>query len=199
LSDKKVDLMMKNGYFQLSVDRFSYLKEHFPEKHINLLKRNALKFIETLSEYSLDKNDILSLLDSVEFNSQQKMLLIQSIENDLIIGDIELINAICNILATQPYIELDFDLLKSLLQYARSMDNRLRLFILQIHQLSSEQITELLNVLGEPYSDIAINGKRPSLPKNQLNFDFVNKLQEKDYISTYKEKEDKIKVNTKQS
>lgn len=199
LSDRKVDLMMKNGYFQLSVDRFAYLKEHFPGKHINLLKRNTQKFIETLSEYSLDKNDILSLLYSTEFNSQQKIRLIQSIENDLIIEDRELSNAVCNILATYPYIELDFDLLKSLLQYGQSMDNRLKMFVLQSHQLNSEQTTELLNVLGEPYSDIAINGKRPSLPKNQLNFDLVNKLQEKDYISSFKEKEDKIKVNTKQS
>lgn len=199
LSDRKVDLMMKNGYFQLSVDRFAYLKEHFSGKHINLLKRYTQKFIETLSEYSLDKNDVLSLLDSTEFNSQQKILLIQSIENDLIIGDRELSNAVCNILATYPYIELDFDLLKSLLQYGCSMDNRLKMFVLQSHQLSSEQTTELLNVLGEPYSDIAINGKRPSLPKNQLNFDLVNKLQEKDYISSFTEKEDKIKVNTKHS
>ena len=198
LSDKKVDLMMRNGYFQLSVDRFAYLKEHFYGKHINLLKRNTQKFIETLSEYSLDKDDMLSLLDSAEFNSQQKILLIQSIENELIIGDRELSNAICNILATQSYIELDFDFLKSLLQYGRLIENRLKLFILQIHRLENEQITESLSVLGEPYSDIAINRKRPSLPKNQLNFDFVHKLQERDYISSFKEKEDKIKVNTKQ-
>lgn len=198
LSDRKVDLMIKNGYFQLSVNCFVYLKEHFPGKHINLLKRNTQKFIETLSEYSLDQNDILSLLNSTEFNTQQKILLIQSIENDLIIGDRELSNAVCNILAAYSYIELDFDLLKSLLQYGLSMDNRLKIFVLQSHQLSSEQTTELLNVLGEPYSDIAINGKRPSLPKNQLNFDLVNKLQEKVYISSFKEKEDRIKVNTKQ-
>lgn len=199
LSDKKVDLMMKNGYFQLSADRFAYLKEHFQGKHISLLKRYSQKFIETLSEYPLDKIDILSLLDSTEFNLQQKILIIQSIENDLVIEDRDLSNAICNILATHPYIELNFDLLKSLIQYGNSMDNRLKLFILQSHQLSSEQMTELLKVLGEPYSDIAINGRRPSLPKNQLNFDLVNKLQEKDYISSFKEKEDKIKVNTKQS
>jgi hypothetical protein len=198
LSERKIDLMMKNGYFQLSVERFAYLKEHFPGKHINLLKKNIQKFMGNLSEYSLDKNDILTLLDSIEFNFQQKILLIQSIESELIIGDRELSNVICNIFATQPYIELDFDLLKSFLQYGYSIDNRLRLFVLQIHQLDNEQITELLNVLGEPYSDIAINGKRPSLPKNQLNLDFMNKLQEKEYISSFKEKEEKIKVNTKQ-
>ncbi len=187
LSGIKVDLMLKHGYLQLSVDRFDYLKEHFPGMHINLLKENAQDFIKTLSEYSLDRNDILLLLKSTELNSQQKIELIQNTNNELIIGDRDLSNVICNILATQPYIELDFDLLKSLLQHCLSRENQLGLFILQINQLDKEQITELLVILGEPYSDITINGKRPPIPKDQLNLNFVNKLQEIDYISSFKQ------------
>nr|WP_320057827.1 hypothetical protein [uncultured Bacteroides sp.] len=198
LSDKKVDLMIKHGYLQLSADRFNYLKDNF-DKHLNLLRKYPQKFIETQAEYALESNEINILLNSHEFNHQQKISIIQNTNNDLIIGNEELSNSVCNVLSLNEYIELDFGLLKSLLQYGRSIENRLKLFVLQIHKLNSEQIAELLNVLGEPYSDIAINGKRPLLPKNQLNFDLVNNLHVKDYISSFKQKDDKIRVNTKQS
>lgn len=197
LSDRKVELMIKYGYLQLSVDRFNFLKDNF-DKHLDLLKKYPQKFIEAQAKYSLEPNETNILLNSYEFNHQQKISIIQNTDNGLIIGNAELSNSVCNILSSNQYIELDYNLLKSLLQYGRSIENRLKLFMLQIYQLNNEQITEFLNLLGEPYSDIAVNGRRPSLPKNQLNFDLVNKLQEKDYISTFKEKEDKIKVNTKQ-
>lgn len=198
LSNRKIVLMIKYGYLKLSVERFNFIKENF-NLHLNLIKRYPQVFIENQSAYLLEPNEINILLISNEYTIQQKISIIQNTDNDLIIGNAELCNTICNILASIQYIELDFELLESLLQYARSVENRLKLFMLQIHKLNNKQIRELLNVLGEPYSDIAINGRRPSLPKNQLNLEFVNKLQNKDYISSFKEKDEKIKVYTKQS
>lgn len=198
LSGKKVDLMIKNGYLLLSVERFDFLKKNFPERHINLLKRYAQTFIVTQVEYSLDKNDVQALLTSSEFNPLQKLSIIQNTDSKLIIEDRELSNSICNILALDHYIELDFDLLKSLIQYGRQIDNKLKLFILQFNTLTKAQITELLGVLGEPYSIIAIKGRNPSLPKNPLSLQFIKKLKEKECISSFKEKENNIKVYTKQ-
>jgi hypothetical protein len=197
LSKNKTDWMVSNCFLTLTTDNYNLLKAHFKGKHIDLIKKHSQKFIETQTDYTLDKDDLMALLDSLAFNQQQKVSIIQNADKDIIIDDKELSNIICNILAVYQYIELEFDILKNLIRYGRQMDNNLKLFNLHFDTLNDEQITVLLNVLGEPYSDIASKGKRPSLSKNQLNLEFVNKLKSKDYISSFKEKDDRIKVNTK--
>jgi len=197
LSKNKINWMVSNRFLTLTPNNYNLLKEHFKGKHIDLLKRYPNEFIENQIDYSLDEDDVLALLDFSEFSQQQKISIIQNTNNKLIINNKELSNSICNILSACQYIELDFTVLQSLIQHGRSEENKLKLFNLQFDLLSHEQITKLLNTLGEPYSDIAIKGRRPSLPKDQINFDLVCKLKEKDYISSFKEKKDTIKVYTK--
>jgi len=195
LSERKVELMIKYGYLSLSVKRFNYIKEHF-SMHIDLLKKYSKEFIENQTNYSLDKDDVLALLSSSEFNLQQKISIIQNTDKELIVDNKELSYAICYILSGYQYIELDFNVLKSLIQYGQ-LENKIKLLNIQFHSLSHDQITELLNRFDEPYSGIATKGKRPSIPKNQISLELVHKLHENDYISSFKEKGDKIKVNTK--
>jgi hypothetical protein len=199
LSDNKVNWMIISRFLNLTADNFNLLKEHFSGKHIDLLKQYPHEFIENQAEYSLDGNDVLALINSSTFNQQQKVSIIQNTDNELIIGYKELSCSICDILVESHKIELDFDLLKSLIQYSRKLDNKLKLLIRYFDSLNNNQITVLLNLFEEPYSSIASKGKHPSIPKNQLNLELVEKLDGKGYISSFsiKEKEDKIKVNTK--
>ncbi|GAB6013435.1 YobI family P-loop NTPase [Viscerimonas tarda] len=199
LSDNKVNWMIISRFLNLTVDNYNLLKEHFSEKHIDLLKQYSHEFIENQAEYSLDGNDVLALINSSTFNQQQKVSIIQNTDNELIIGNKELSCSICDILVESHKIELDFDLLKSLIQYSRKLDNKLKLLIRYFDSLNNNQITALLNLFEEPYSSIASKGKHPSISKNQLNLELVEKLDRKGYISSFsiKEKEGKIKVNTK--
>jgi hypothetical protein len=51
--------------------------------------------------------------------------------------------------------------------------------------------------LEYPYSDIAGNGTRPKIPKDDLHKQFAFILKEKDYISSFAEEKDSIRINTK--
>jgi len=196
LSKNKINWMVSNRFLTLTSNNYNLLKEHFYGKHTDLLMQYPYKFTENQTEYSLDKDDVLALLDSSKFSQKQKTSIIENTDNKLIINSKELSSAICRILSSYQYIELDFDVLKSLIQYGK-LENKLKLLNIQLHSLSHNQTTELLSTFAKPYSDIAQKGKKPSIPKNQINFELVSKLQEKGYISSFKEKDDKIKVNTK--
>jgi hypothetical protein len=124
-------------------------------------------------------------------------VIIQNVDENLVIDNKDLSSIICDILSSYQYMELQFNVLSGLIKYGRSLENKLKLFLLQFDKLSHEQITNLLNKLGGHYSEIAINGKRPSLQKTSPNIELIDKLKEIGYISSFTEKEETIKVNTK--
>lgn len=197
LSEKKIDLMIKHGYLQLSLERYSYLKENYDNnKHIDLLVRYSKNFLESDDDYSFDENDLLALLATDTFNSQQKVNIIFKADKEKIKGSRQLCNQICKIMANYQYIELDYDLLLGIISNSQLMENRIKLLNIHLHSFSEDSITEMLNALGEPYSDISIRGKKPSIPLNLNTKALVEKLLEKNYVSSSNEKEDKIKIYT---
>ncbi|MDR0606640.1 MAG: hypothetical protein LBG80_20405 [Bacteroidales bacterium] len=141
LSNGKVNWMITNHFLNLTIDNFNLLNEHFNGKHIDLLKQYPHEFIEKQAEYSLNGNDVLALLNSSTFNQQQKISIIKNTDGDIIIDNKNLSNLICDILAEREKIELDFDLLKSLIQYGQKLGNKLKLFIFHFDSLDNNQIT----------------------------------------------------------
>lgn len=197
LSEKKIALMIKHGYLQLSQERYSYLKENYENnKHIDLLMHYSKDFLESDDDYSFDENDLLTLLTTDTFTLQQKVNIILKSNKDVIKGSRQLCNQVCKIMANHQYIELDYDLLLGIITNSQLMENRIKLLNIHLHSLSENSITEMLNALGEPYSDISIRGKKPSIPRNSNTQTFVEKLLEKNYISSSKDKDDKIRIYT---
>ena len=60
------------------------------------------------------------------------------------------------------------------------------LLINQISQLSEEEITSILTIMGSPYSLITEHGKRPTIPLSNANIEIAEKLKSANYISSYK-------------
>lgn len=196
LSNKKVDLMIKYGYLQLSIDRFNFLKDNF-DKHIDLLEKYPQKFIEAQTGYTLDGAEILALLNSSEFNQQQKVSIIQNTDSSIIVENEELSNVISNILAECQCIKLDFDVFENLIRFGNQMVNKLKLIYNYIDSLDDAEIRTLLSLLTWPYSDVAQKGKKPTLEKSELILKILNKLMDRGLISSFKEKDGKYKVYSK--
>lgn len=197
LSNQKIDVMIKNGYLQLSLGRYNYIKDNFDNnKHIDLLLRNSKKFLESEEVYSFDENDLIALLTSEVFNYPQKVDILLNTDKEVIKGSKQLCNQVCKIMANYQYVELETDLLLGIIANAQVMENRLKLLNIHIHSLSESSISTALNSLGEPYSDISIRGKKPSVPLNAATQILAHKLLEKGYVSSIKEKQEKIKINT---
>lgn len=197
LSENKIDLMLKHGYLLLTLERYNYLKENAANnKHIDLLIRNSKAFFESNDDYSFDEKDLLALLSTDRFIPQQKISIVLKSDTDVIKGNTELCNQVCRILANHQYIKLDYDLLFSIIANSQFIEDRIKLLNIYLHSLSESSVTELLNALGKPYSDIVIRGKKPSIPRNSDTQTFVEKLHENNYISSFKEKDDLIRIYT---
>lgn len=196
LSMKKIELMIKHGYIQLSRDSYYYLKEKFAGKQTDLLFRNAQIFLKTDEEYAFDENDLLTIIGSNVFNVEQKTTIVLSADKNLIMQSSRLCSIVCDILSRYQYVELDFDLLFKIILKSQSIENKIKLLNIHYQYLSHDSISELLPALGEPYSDISVKGKQPSIPNSKTNLLFAEKLDKSNYISSIKVKKDKIKINT---
>lgn len=196
LSERKISIMIEDTTLQSSPDRFLFIKEHFVGLHIQLLERQPDKLIEKLGEYTLDSNDISKILKSLKFKVEQKVHIIQNVEKSLIIEDVDLSNIVCELLGSYSVITLDSDLFIALISNSRSLNNKIKILNTYYDNLDESLITQSLILLGVPYSEITIKGKKPSIPKNIISITLVQKLQSSGYISSFKEKEDKIKIYT---
>lgn len=197
LSERKVELMIKHGYLLLSLERYVYIKENFTNLHIELIIRNYKKYLSSEEKYIFDKNDLLTLLASNVFSIQQKINIALTSDANIIINSPKLCSEICCYLLKLKYISLDDGLLAGIIKNAQPMENKLKLLNIHIEHLEENNISELLSCLGGSFADIAIKGKKPSIPLNTITLELVNKLSQINYISSYKEKDDSIKIYTK--
>lgn len=196
LSPNKITWMVNNKFLFLSPTIYSNLKEKFPQKHIELLEKYPNEYIEKYAEYPIDKGDLQKILDSNIFSFETKVTLIIANEN-LIINDKGLSEQSCSILSKHRYIKLNEELLKSIIQYGKSIDDKLIIFNNHIPELLEIEITEFIGLLDMPFPEIAINGKNPSIENNSTNLSFVKSLKAYDYISSYRIDRDRIRVHTK--
>ena len=197
LSENKIELLIQQGYFELSLERYSYIKENFNMLHIKLLTKYIKEFTASEDNYSFDENDLWTLLASKAFTIPQKINIVLTSDLDVIINSKRLCSEISNYLSKNQYIELDYTLLLGIITNAQSIENKIRLLNIHFDYLTEDNISELLTSLGYPYADIAIRGKKPSLPINETTLVFVEKLTNSNYISSFKNKDDKIKIYTK--
>ena len=88
-------------------------------------------------------------------------------------------------------------LLKLILQNTSlSLERRIRVHNWKYDQLKLEDYTSFLTSLGEPYSEIAINGKRPLIVNNEYNLKLVEILDSRNYISKFEIEERGIRIST---
>lgn len=94
-------------------------------------------------------------------------------------------------------LKITNELLTFLLESPTTLDTRLSLLAGQIKHIDNESITEFLTKIGEPYSEIAEKGRRIKISNNRTNKALVTALESKNYISSFKEDRERLRVNTK--
>lgn len=196
LSVNKVNWMVDNRFLTLTTDNYLKLKEKFPNKHINLIENNPIKFIEEHEKFLIEKSDLYKLLGSGKFSFTQKFILIKSKEI-LIINEEELSSITCTIMSNIEQISPNYDFLKSIIKFGESTNEKLKVITNHISILNENQITELIIILDSEFSNIGKRGKKPKIDENNINTLFVEKLKQKNYISSYNIEKGKIKINTR--
>ncbi|WDF61653.1 hypothetical protein PQ462_09740 [Flavobacterium sp. KACC 22758] len=196
LSVSKVKHLIRK-VLTLSVENYNLLRKNFANQHIDLLIKYPTKYISEFDQYAIDNEDLLLILTSEIFLNNQKIDIILKVDKDLIIEDVETSDKVCEILANNPKLDLNYDFIKNLFCNAKDIYNRLKIFNIYFNEFSKINIDELLQLLPYPYSAIAIKGKRPEIGITNTDRELVQNLLNIKYISSKKDFINRIKVNTK--
>lgn len=97
--------------------------------------------------------------------------------------------------------EFDYDTEKRILSESTNQQEQLSFLgdLIEKYKADFDRITDLLTLLGEPYSNITDKSKKASIELNETNKMLLQKLQAVGYISSYSEQEDKLRVNHKRN
>ncbi|AND64486.1 hypothetical protein AX766_08710 [Flavobacterium covae] len=196
LSTSKIKSLI-NNVLNVTVDNYDLLREHFANQHIDLLYKRPETYITDFEKYEIDNNDLLLILNSNQFSIKQKIEIVLKVDKNLIFEEVETSDKVCEILSGVSKLEIDYEFIKNLLSKSKNIGNRLKIFNIYFKDFSKLNIDELLNLLPIPYSTITKKGKRPEIGKSITEIEFAKNLKTIGYISSIKETERNLKINTK--
>lgn len=199
LEEKRICWLIKNSYIKYSEDDIEFIQD-FPSKIIyEYIIHNKSHFASDVDKYNYDENVALMLLETNELTYEEKVLVLKHLNPEIITMTKPLADAICKLLVVQT-VEWDYSLLKKALSTSSDKDKVLNIVIYTIrnNKDNTDLITELLQLLPEPYGKITENGKRPIIESTPLNKRLLDELRDANYISSYTPEEKGYRVNTKQ-
>ncbi|QOG02295.1 hypothetical protein [Flavobacterium sp. MDT1-60] len=181
----------------LTVENYNLLREHFENLHIELLCKKPETYITDFEKYEIDNMDLLSLLNSSSFSVKQKIEIILKVDNSLIFEKVGTSEKVCEILSETSKLEIEYEFIKNLFSKSKHISNRLKIFNIYFKYFSKLNIDELLSLMPTPFSTITKKGKRPEIGKSVIEIEFAKNLKNFGYISSIKESENNLKINTK--
>jgi len=198
LSYKKVELLINNNKLTTNSTNFDLLKDNFDNLNINLIEHNSNKFIENIDSFELENEDLLSLLKSDIINIQIKEKIIKNYDTSTFTIDSKLLTQIGKLLLENSNLDIDNIIVKSIGKDSNLGEfDKIKLHNKWYRIYDNEDTSSFLLSLGEPYSFITENGKRPLLDNNEINRGLAENLKLKGYISKYKiEKKKGIRIST---
>lgn len=196
LSTLKVKSLIET-ILNVNTENYSLLRKHFAFYHIDLLCKKTETYISDFENYEIDNKDLLLILNSNSFSIKQKIEIILKVEKSLIFEKTETSDKVCDILSGTSKLDIDYEFIKNLFSKSKNIGNRLKIFNIYFKDFSKLNIDELLNLLPTPYSTITKKGKRPEIGKSVIEIEFAKNLKNIGYISSIKETESNLKINTK--
>ncbi|MEV9527411.1 hypothetical protein AB0W38_02280 [Aliarcobacter butzleri] len=187
LSEEKIIEIVKAGKFQQTIQNFNRLKEFTKEQHIKLIEKNIDKFLEKYEEYSLDGNDILKILESLNITKEIKIKIIQKVDYEFI-SNKNIGKLIYDFMDKR--IKYSIDFLENLIQNLSTTEMQVNVIVEQNGYLSDDEFIQLLNLMKNEYSNITkLDGKKPLLNSNYYNKKLIEILKERNFITSSKEDE----------
>jgi hypothetical protein len=197
LPKKRVESMIIHGVLTLSTENFESLMASYNDLVLLYLEENIHQFTENVDNYPLDHESVVQLFHSVRIPKNYKIRLIEALDVASLSNEDTAFAEELSGFILENQVELTIDLFNWLLAVDMRVDEKLMLFSKRIEKLDFAAITDLLTKMGDPYAEIAENGKRPQIRYNRVHQDFVQALEEKNYISSSRVKGRNIRIHTR--
>lgn len=195
LDEDKVEWMVNNRFLVFTVDNFNKLKKKFPEECIIFMEEQLSEMFSIFKQIELDKNDILSLLKSTKITANNKIEIINSIDDRFIIENGDIAELTCNALvASKKTISLTFDVIKSLLNSSSTKENKVKLLNKRVEGLQNSQLQDLTEQLGCNYQKLFKKRNKPIFANTEYNKTLFNYLQDRGLIRRYEKYKDDLRV-----
>jgi len=196
LSKSKHGSLLQNGILVFNTENYDLLK--LQDFHIMFIEYHKPDFLNQIKDYEINATDASRVLESTKFNFEEKNRLVESLDETILISSDTLLRKIGLIILDNNSFRIANTILKVIIvNKIFTTEEKIRVFNLKHNQLENEYLDSFLNSLGEPYSDIAIRGKRPALKRTEYNHQLAEILESKRYISSFFANDDKgIRIST---
>lgn len=197
----KLSVLIDLYLIELTKENYEYIRENISSKYIKLIENNIEKYINDYQNYSLNSEDISTLL---------KSKMISKLEKDFIIDNLNLVD----ILEDGIYDNLNFELASYIVKTNKEVNipllnhflnseidkyDKIAILSKSINKLNNDNISIGLKKVGDEYSDITEKGKIPLLKNNLANISLIKELADKGYIDSYITEGNQIKINKREA
>ena len=194
---KRVETMIIQGVLKLSNENFQSLKANYNNLVCLYLEENIDQFIENMDNYPLEHDSVVQLFHSERVPEKYKIRLIEGLDvAGLLKEDSAFFEGLADFIL-ENHVQVSKEVFDWLMAVDMRVDNKLILISKRIEEFDFVTITELLTKLGDPYAEIAENGKRPQIRNNEVHRKFVQALEDKHYISSSRVNVRNIRINTR--
>ncbi|MEA3320964.1 MAG: hypothetical protein U9Q88_13230 [Bacillota bacterium] len=194
---KRVETMIIKGVLKLSNENFQSLKANYNNLICLYLEENIAQFIENMDNYPLEHDSVVQLFHSERVPEKYKIYLIEGLDvAGLSKEDTAFFEELADFIL-ENHVQVSKEVFDLLIAIDMRVDNKLFLISKRIEEFDFVTITELLTKLGDPYAEIAENGKRPQIRNNEVHRKFVQALEDKHYISSSRVNGRNIRINTR--
>lgn len=197
LSQSKIKSLVDNVCINPTAKSFNLLKSNSEGLNIYLLEKCKVDYFKILDELTFDSDDLELILKSSNLTDleKQKILTICSEEVIKTNNNLDLLSSI--LLQDTSFVISDDLLSFIILTNQVSVNKRIRLFIRHSLRYDHTFITSFLINLGGDYVGITDPSSKTRIPKSDYNWQLLNSLVRKGYVSSFSDKDDDFKVNHK--
>lgn len=196
LSREKVQMLIENFTLGLSVANYDLLRSNFSGLHIMLAEQKHTAFVQSISEYQVEESELFGLLSSTKLTIPEKNTLIAYVDEALVTSSARVAGLVGMLAIANDQLVVSKELVMHILLNRLNVQQRLKLLIIKFEVLTKEEVFSMLSALPQPYSEIVVLRKRPSLDGHQLNWDLVNKLVQHGMIKRATNENGKIRIST---
>ncbi|MES2240648.1 MAG: hypothetical protein V4497_10375 [Bacteroidota bacterium] len=199
ISKNKVQSLIDNNCLHPTTKVFNSIKENFDGLNIYFLEKRISAFLPIIDKLTFDSSDIELVLYSTILKNSVKLQILNNCPEETIItnSNLKLLSSI--LLSDNTFLVSDTILNSILINSQVPVIERIRLFVKNSNKYDLSFIESFLTNLGEDYIKITDRSSHAKVPKNLDNLRLLQILENKEYISSFsnRDSDNDFRVNHK--
>lgn len=177
ISNSKMKSLIESKRILLSTDNYTIIDESYNDLLILLVEQNVNDFIKSIEEYTLNSSIILEILNSKIFNTSQKLSIIESTTDTILIDNKKLLIKLSEFLLDNRINKISFVLLTELISNSSTLKHKVELTNNYFTFIENINLIAIIEKIGE-FSKLLL-GKHPKVDNTVYNQQLINNLEGK--------------------